>query len=109
MQPWHGPADLMPHYWRGMFDGDGSLAIKGPGLWTAFLCGSEPCVRGFKEWAAGICGTTATPYFRTGCWYVSISGRFQVPKLVRAMYGDAPVSLDRKQERADAILAAAHN
>lgn len=106
VKPWDGPADLMPHFWRGLFDGDGSLAIKGPGLWTAFLCGSEPCVRGFQAWAHDICGTNATPYFKTGCWYVSISGKYQVPKLVRAMYGDATVSLDRKQERADAILAA---
>jgi hypothetical protein len=106
VEPWDGPPDLMPHFWRGLFDGDGSLAIKSPTLFTAFLCGSEPCVRGFAAWAHELTGTTATPYFKTGCWYVSISGRYQVPKLVRAMYGDAPVSLDRKQERADAILAA---
>ncbi len=104
--PWDGPADLMPHYWRGMFDGDGSLAIKSPTLFTAFLCGSEACVRAFQAWAHEVCGTTATPYFKTGCWYVSISGRYQVPKLVRVMYENAPVSLDRKQERANAILAA---
>ena len=103
-EPWSGPADLMPHFWRGLFDGDGSLAWKGNGLYTAFLCGSEPAVRGFTKWAGEVCGTKATPYFRTGCWYISISGRFQVPKLVRALYGDAPVSLDRKQEIADRIL-----
>lgn len=107
VEPWDGPADLMPHFWRGLFDGDGSLARKSPVLWSAILCGSEPCVRGFRAWAAGLTGTTATPYFRTGCWYVSISGRHMVAKLVRAMYEDAPVSLDRKQERANAILAAA--
>ena len=107
VEPWDGPADLMPHYWRGLFDGDGSLAKKTKGQYTAFLCGSEACVRGFKAWAHEICGTNATPYFKTGCWYVSISGRHQVAKLVRAMYGDAPVSLDRKQERADLILT--HN
>ena len=44
------------------------------------------------------------PYFKTGCWYVSISGRHQVAKIARAMYEDATVSLDRKQERADLIL-----
>jgi lambda repressor-like predicted transcriptional regulator len=105
LEPWDGPADLMPHYWRGLFDGDGSMAIKGPGLYTAFLCGSEACVRGFRAWAHEICGTNATPYFRDGCWYVSIGGRYQVPKLVRALYENAPVSLDRKQAIADAILA----
>ena len=80
----------MPHYWRGLFDGDGSLAIKRPGLWTVFLCGSEPCVRGFTAWAHELTGTTAKPYFRTGCWYVSISGRHQVAKIVRATVRGRP-------------------
>ena len=94
----------MPHYWRGMLDGDGSLAARAD-VWTVFLCGSEACVRAFSM-GTRICGTTATPYYNTGCWYISISGRYQVPKLVRALYADAPVSLDRKQETADPILAA---
>lgn len=47
-EPWNGPEDLMPHYWRGLFDGDGSLARKSADLWTVFLCGSEPCVRGVQ-------------------------------------------------------------
>ena len=46
------------------------------------------------------------PYDRNGCWYISISGRYQVPKLVRLLYAQAPVSLDRKQDTADRILAA---
>jgi hypothetical protein len=105
MEPWDGPDGLMPHYWRGMVDGDGSLARKGDGVWTLFLCGSEAAVRAFTAWCGRISGTEAKPYFKTGCWYVSISGRYQVPKLVRALYADAPVSLDRKQEIADCILA----
>ena len=106
MVPWDGPDRLMRHYWRGMVDGDGSLARKGDGVFTIFLCGSEPCVRGFARWAAQVCGTTAKPYARSGCWYVGVSGRHQVPKLLSALYKDAEVSLDRKQEIADRILGA---
>jgi hypothetical protein len=51
IEPWNGAADLMSHYWRGLFDGDGSLARKTEGLWTVFFCGSEACVRGFTAWA----------------------------------------------------------
>jgi DNA invertase Pin-like site-specific DNA recombinase len=105
LDPWDGPNDLMPHYWRGMVDGDGSLAKKTDNLFTIFFCGSEACVIGFTAWAAGVCGTTARPYFKGGCWYISISGRHQVGRLVRALYADAPVSLDRKQAIADQITA----
>jgi predicted transcriptional regulator len=104
--PWNGPADLMPHYWRGMIDGDGSLAFKGDGVYTVFLCGSEATVQAFTAWAAGLCGTKAKPYTHSNCWYISISGRYQVPGLVRVLYENAPVSLDRKQKIADLILAA---
>lgn len=106
VEPWDGPADLMPHYWRGVVDGDGSLARKYEGVYTLFLAGSEATVRAFTAWCAGISGTKAKPY-KTSCWNVSVSGRHQVPVLVRALYADAPVSLDRKQEIADRILAAA--
>ena len=32
LQPWNGPAHLMPHYWRGLFDGDGSITINERGV-----------------------------------------------------------------------------
>lgn len=105
VEPWDGPPELMPHYWRGLFDGDGSIARKTSDQHQMILCGSEACVRGFAAWSAGICGTGAEPFYRGGCWRYGVSGRYQVPKLVRALYADAPVSLDRKQEIADAILA----
>ena len=107
LQPWSGPEHLMPHYWRGMVDGDGSLARKGDGIYTVFLCGSEAVVQAFTEWAGEVCGTKAKPYIHSNIWYIAVSGRHQVPKLVRALYEDAPVSLDRKQEIADRILEAA--
>ena len=34
LQPWDGPADLMPHYWRGLIDGDGSITHQRA---TAFI------------------------------------------------------------------------
>jgi lambda repressor-like predicted transcriptional regulator len=105
LEPWAGPAELMPHYWRGLVDANGSLAHKTKGLWTVFLCGSEPCVRAFAEWAHGICGTNAEPFFASGCWRIGVAGRHQVPALVSALYRDALVSLDRKQERAALIMA----
>jgi hypothetical protein len=104
LEPWDGPENLMPYYWCGLFDGDGSIAHKSGDLYTAFLCGSEACVRKFTEWAREICGTKATPYFRNGCWYVSISGRHQVPKLFMALYGNVPWALERKKALADSII-----
>jgi transposase len=106
-EPWDGPADLMPHFWRGLVDGDGSLARNGKRKGRVVqLSGSEACVRAFAAWASAICGTNARPRFRANCWHFVAGGRRQVEELIRILYGDAPTSLDRKQAIADQVLAA---
>ena len=100
-EPWDGPADLMPHYWRGLFDGDGSLGpIATRGHWNLQFCGSEACVRGFAHWARVVCGASAAPRLSTRsalCWYWGVSGSDKPQALAKALYGDACVALARKQ------------
>jgi len=104
LQPWDGPADLMPHYWRGLFDGDGSITINGNGVFTS-LVGSEPVVHGFRDWARGVSGTNANPKRGTAgnrqYWTVQIGGTRLVLRLLAALYDDAPVALTRKKALAD--------
>lgn len=109
VKPWSGPGHLMPHYWRGMFDGDGSIfpTIARNG-WCLSICGSEFCVRTFASWASGTCGSTATPrHLKGGCWGWRVGGGPRPQRLARALYGEATVSLARKQERADRLITTA--
>lgn len=105
LQPWDGPAALMPHYWRGLFDGDGHITINGNGVYTG-LVGSEAVVRGFGDWAHSVCGTNANPR-RQGpaggkkYWTVQIGGTRLVLRLLAALYDDAPTALARKKALAD--------
>ena len=100
VEPWDGPADLMPHYWRGLFDGDGCIgrhSKQRPHSWMLTQVGSRACVVGFAEWAKSICGTRATPvHVKGGCWSVAIGGSYTPQKLATALFGDAPVALPRK-------------
>ena len=104
---WVGPDHLMPHYWRGMVDGDGSVPGKS---FTVTLAGSYEVIAAFTEWARKVSGTGANPSRDRRSpdhWRAIIAGRSHVPALLSALYGDAPVSLDRKQVIADRILEAA--
>jgi len=107
VQPWDGPPELMRHYWRGVIDGDGTIGTY-DGEAKLGLCGSKPLVEAFLEWAKGICGTTANP--RQGkqgnrrYWLLALGGNQRLPKLIFALYTDAPVALARKKAEALLIL-----
>lgn len=107
VEPWHGPEDLMPHFWRGLVDGDGCIYRNRTGAhWSVSVVGSEPCVREFGAWAREICGSTGVPrvaHGRTWQWYVG--GGPKPQRLAEALYGNATVYLDRKQELASQLLS----
>ena len=115
-EPWDGPVRLMRHYWRGMVDGDGGLSLRPPGRpgsprqWCIHLAGSRACVEAFARWASDICGSRAQPrpYSHSrNCWYWVAGGNRMTPLVVRELYGDCTVSLNRKQALADTMLAMA--
>lgn len=107
VEPWAGPGRLMRHYWRGVIDGDGTIGTY-DGEARLGLCGSQPLVEAFREWAAGICDTTAS--LRQGkqgnrrYWLLSIGGNRRLPRLLTVLYDDAPVALARKKAEADYIV-----
>jgi ribosomal protein S27AE len=100
VEPWDGPGDLMPHYWRGLFDGDGCIgrhSKQRPNSWNMTQLGSRACVVSFTEWAKSICGTKATPvHLVGGCWSVAIGGSYTPQRLAVALFGAATVALPRK-------------
>ena len=99
VKPWDGPPDLMPHFWRGLFDGDGSICkVKGRTDWALSICGSRACVEGFASWAMAITGSTAqVSLIRGECWRWAVVGSRKPQLLAEALYRDATVALDRKQ------------
>ena len=115
LEPWDGPAHLMPHYWRGMVDGDGGMSLfrirrsRPKDQWRIYLTGTRPCVEAFAHWASAICGSRAQLRLNGNsktCWFWMVGGNRMTPLVVRELYGNCSVSLDRKQALADTILAA---
>jgi hypothetical protein len=107
IRPWQGPICLMPHYWRGVFDGDGSLGPKPPNDWRLGLCGSRFITEAFAGFVTSHTGSRAQARHRNGkgCWEVCYYGRYQCRRIVALLYKEATIFLDRKRAIADALLA----
>jgi hypothetical protein len=104
LQPWDGPPDLMPHYWRGLVDADGSIGTAPH--WGISLVGTESVTTAFGEWARGAEPALAARSLpHKSIWKFVISGRVSAQAVVRALYGDCSVALPRKAERAAALIA----
>lgn len=104
LQPWNGPADLMPHYWRGLVDGDGHITINERGIFTG-LVGSHPVTDAYAAWVNSSFGTHVNATVKQpssgNTWVVQVGGRRAPRLLLAALYDDAPVALARKKALAD--------
>ncbi len=108
VEPWAGPVDLMRHYWRGLFDGDGSIG-RSPGprdKWRLTLCGTKAVVEAFRDWAAPVCGSAASSRPQANIWKWTAAGLESPQLLARELYGGSSVHLDRKYELALQLMAA---
>jgi len=102
--PWPGPPELMRHYWRGYFDGDGSIFTGADGKWGMSLVSkSEPVVIAFSkavEGATGKFGRVVQGHFTMDVKY---SGINTCKPIAAWMYGEANVVLARKALKAEAL------
>lgn len=107
VEPWHGPDGLAPHYWRGFFDGNGTIFSNKKG-WSLAVSGSRACVAAFGNWGRDLTGSRAQPrHARKGsdCWQWGCQGSEKSQLLAMALYQDAPVALKRKQLLAQELCA----
>jgi hypothetical protein len=105
VRPWDGPANLMPHFWRGLFDGDGSIC-RSRNYWQMGICGSADCVYGFAQWARTVCASRAKPIpVKPGssCWQWIVAGSTMPRLLAKALYTPGDVALERKRVLANTL------
>jgi hypothetical protein len=111
--PWEGPPKLMPHYWRGVIDGDGWICKpqKKYNDWQVGVCGTHRIVDGFCIFAKEVCGTNARPYRhkRKGkyinLWSITVGGFSMPRKLLIAVYYNSSIYLDRKKILASQLIS----
>lgn len=105
--------DLQRHFWRGVFDGDGSFGVNSSsGNWVADMTGTIETTTAYTEYldkALGIglrkCSRkgprlntswNGKQYMSHGSWSVKFHGNRIAPKVAHHFYHDAKVFLPRK-------------
>jgi len=103
------PEELLPSYWRGMFDGDGSLSCckRSSSIklqWKAYLCGNLHMVTGFHEFMSQFVTSKATIRPQKTIFRISYQSKALAQTVVQVLYSDATVYLDRKYALAQRLL-----
>lgn len=105
------PSQLLRHYWRGVFDGDGSITKKRVkkrwDQWSVTLAGNRFMVGAFVTFlkTSGV-STQATPHWRyRQTWTWTTGGIGVCTPIMRLLYEGATIALDRKAHRAMLINA----
>jgi hypothetical protein len=101
------PENLLPAYWRGVFDGDGSIGIYGKlrPTWTTFLCGNYAMVSGFRNFVSQFVTSEATVRPNGKIFVVTYRGRELPRNIAHLLYDNATIYLDRKYALAQKLLA----
>lgn len=90
------------HFWRGCFDGDGSIAYinhRG-GQWRISFNGTFDMVNGFKDFVDTNVNVNDNVIYKRGNIYsVSYGAIEQVKLILDLLYSDSSVYLDRKYDR----------
>lgn len=105
LKPWNGESSLMRYYWRGVFDGDGSLCKTQTGEWCMNCVGNQEMMNAFLRYAQEVCGTQTHVNPHGPSWSFVINGRYMIEKLMHHLYEDSQVFLTRKYELAQQLFA----
>jgi hypothetical protein len=116
VRPWIGESSLMRHYWRGVFDGDGSIscffrkrktAIDYK-VWNVNLCGNKFMVQGFIDF---IQREVSPPYNQSkiktnsSIFIASYGGIRPSQNVMNLLYHNSNSHLDRKYEKYSELMA----
>jgi hypothetical protein len=103
VRPWEGRADLMPHYWRGIVDGDGGVRQEGGG-YRIMLSGNLPMVQGFIRFIEQRTGARGNPEPDKSIYVVRFGRFVTVQAIATTLYGNATYALQRKWAMARTII-----
>lgn len=96
--------DLMPHFIRGYFDGDGCINIckKGYGR-LYFTCGSKDFITGLRNYFYKSTGYLI-PIYKYSCYSLMTSKQTVVKSIINLMYTNSTFSMQRKFKKASVLL-----
>jgi hypothetical protein len=103
--PWRSTdSNLQRHFWRGMVDGDGWVVSSTTG-YRLGLCGSRATIDEFTSYVYNQLSITLRVAPRGRIWIAENSRKTEVQKIASFLYGTQTISLQRKLEKAQELMA----
>jgi len=93
--------NLVQHYWRGVIDGDGNFSKDGYDL---KLCGDYEVVFAFQVFTLSLCPEVRAKVYKDENIFAFAVSKKTTICLIKTLYDNATVFLDRKFARAQQIL-----
>lgn len=100
------PVELMCHYWRGVFDGDGWISFKkNINGGEVGLVGNEYMAQGFANFLEAATGRPFGVYPNRSAWRCQVGGVTKPQAAMRILYDNSTVYLPRKKVAVERLLA----
>jgi len=102
------PSDLLPHYVRGFFDGDGSISLmrRGPRQRLpvlAFVCHLQAYLERLSQVFLEIGASPRRPFQDGRNWRLRYTSRSDLSRIHRWLYTDSTLAIPRKRSTFDAV------
>lgn len=97
------PSEMLPHFWRGVFDGDGCISIPSHSVAQNYrirLYGSEETCLAFSQWVGSTCGLSIVVKPHKSIFVAGVCGLPSSTLISNTLYKDSTVFLPRKMEQA---------
>lgn len=99
------PQELYPHFIRGLFDGDGCVSLAKRGDCEFYIMGTETLLKEVSNILFDADIFMCEPkHVKSGMYKIRLSGRDNLRKIGRYLYGEADVFLQRKYDKFQKIL-----
>lgn len=91
------PIDLMHHFIRGYFDGDGCIHVRSIG-WNkvVHICGTERLLTKMASYLP--CDSYVRPRHKARIWFLGIYRMIDIERFADWLYDDASIRMDRKRD-----------
>ena len=94
------PDNMLKHFYRGYFDGNGSISPHKASKWSVNCVSSESFLTSFRDWVSSqIGGNPARIGFSYGIHRIAWSGTHRCREILDLIYKDAVIYLDRKMDK----------
>jgi len=99
------PENLLKHYFRGYFDGNGGISRHRSSKWSINCAAGENFLIAFRDWIGGqIGGHPAKISFADGIHRIAWAGTHRCREILDLMYHDASIYLERKMLKYEQVV-----